>query len=50
LTLINHAAQAHTGAMTGKTRNNNLIPLPGVFALAKKDHASRYKPLPIYAE
>ncbi len=26
-------------AMTGKTRNNNLIPLRGVFALAKKDHA-----------
>lgn len=25
--------------MTGKTRNNNLIPLRGVFALAKKDHA-----------
>ena len=25
--------------MTGKTRNNNLIPLRAVFALAKKDHA-----------
>jgi integrase len=25
--------------MAGKTWNNNLIPLRGVFALAKKDHA-----------
>ena len=30
--------------MTGKTRNNNLIPLRGVFALAKKDHAINEDP------
>ena len=31
--------------MTGKTRNNNLIPLRGVVVLAKKDHAINDDPV-----